>query len=210
MDNYIKEACIETVDEALAAIKAGADRVEFCSRLDLDGLTPDIQEVKKLLEVSEIPIMVMIRPRGGNFEYSYDELDQMQQEIREFKAIGIQGVVFGVLEGQCINEKDSKTLAELASPLEVCFHKAIDEVADPIKAVETLSNIPQFTRVLTSGQKPTADEGKSTLAKMMEVAGDQLSIMPAGKVTFENIGQLHKSLNAQEYHGRRIVKTIDT
>ena len=202
---YLKEACIETVDEALSVIANGANRVEFCSRLDLDGLTPDIEEVKKLMQQTDIPIMVMIRPRDGNFEYNSDEVEQMKQEILEFKAIGIQGVVFGVLEGQCINEELTRALAQLASPLEVCFHKAIDDVEDPITATKTLSQIPEITRILTSGQKKTAWEGRATLMQMKDAAGEHLSIMPAGKVTSENIGKLHELLNAKEYHGRNIV-----
>jgi copper homeostasis protein len=89
--------------------------------------------------------------------------------------------------------------------MEVCFHKAIDEVEDPIKAVIQLNAIPTVTRILTSGQRPTAAEGVSILKAMMGVARPDLSIMPAGKVKASNIDELHQDLKAKEYHGRSIL-----
>lgn len=203
--SYIKEACIETLEEAIAAQRLGADRIEYCSRLDLDGLTPNLQEIETATQKLYIPIMAMVRPRGGNFEYTAEEFDVMKKEVQILKDLGIKGVVFGILMGSEIDVERTRALAELAYPMEVCFHKAIDDVADPIKAVKQLNDIPEITRILTSGQKPTALEGLATLKAMIEVAREDLSIMPAGKVKGSNIDIIHKELNAKEYHGRSIL-----
>jgi len=202
---YLREACIESMDEAIAASRLGADRLEFCSNLEEDGLTPDFKEVKLTLEKIQTPIMVMIRPRAGNFEYSVDEFKEMKAEIEQFKTLDIKGVVFGLLSGQSIDYERTKELAELAYPLEVCFHKAIDEVDDPVAAIKLLNKIPEITRILTSGQKATAVEGLETLKLMMQAARKDLSIMPAGKVKGSNIDQIHQKLHAIEYHGRSIL-----
>lgn len=202
---YLREACIESLEEAKAAERLGADRIEFCSRLDLDGLTPDLKEVELATKELAIPIMAMVRPREGNFEYSEAEFETMKKEITIFKQLGVQGVVFGILQEREIDVERTKILAQLAAPMEVCFHKAIDEVSDPLDAVRQLNQIPEITRILTSGQKATAIEGFDTLKAMMAIARKDLSIMPAGKVKGSNIQAIHNELKALEYHGRSIL-----
>lgn len=204
-ETYLREACIDSLEEAIRAQRQGADRIEFCSRLDLDGLTPDFQEVGIASKDLSLPIMAMVRPRPGNFEYSRTEFDLMKKEVAYFKKLGVKGVVFGILRGREIDVERTKELAQLAAPMEVCFHKAIDEVDDPIIAVQKLNLIPEITRILTSGQRSTALEGIDTIKAMMSVARENLSIMPAGKVNGSNIAVLHKALNAKEYHGKSIL-----
>lgn len=204
-ETYLREACIDSLEEAIRAQRQGADRIEFCSRLDLDGLTPDFQEVGIASKDLSLPIMAMVRPRPGNFEYSRTEFDLMKKEVAYFKKLGVKGVVFGILRGREIDVERTKELAQLAAPMEVCFHKAIDEVDDPIVAVQKLNLIPEITRILTSGQRSTALEGIDTIKAMMSVARENLSIMPAGKVNGSNIAVLHKALNAKEYHGKSIL-----
>ncbi len=202
---YLREACVENLAEAIQAEKQGADRLELCSRLDLDGLTPSFNLVRQVLDNVSIPVMVMIRPRAGDFEYSEQELDEMKREIVAFKNLNIAGFVFGVLSSQHIDIGRTRSLAELASPFEICFHKAIDEVEDIIEAVEQLADIKQITRILTSGGASTAEKGIGTLQQMIDTASGKISIMPAGKIRPENIDLLHQKLNAIEYHGRSIV-----
>lgn len=202
---YLREACVSTIEEAVAAERLGADRLEFCAHLEVDGLTPDYDEVKILLKSVEIPVVVIIRPRAGNFEYTDLEFEQMKKDIIRFKSLGIKGIVLGILQGQSIDVERTKILAELASPLDVCFHKAIDDVEDPIFAIEQLNTIPEITRVLSSGTKATVEEGLDILKKMVSAARKDLSIMPGGKVKGSNIDLIHKNLQVQEYHGRSIL-----
>ena len=93
----IKEACIQSYDEALIAQKSGAHRIELCSQISLDGITPKKDLIKKIVSSIDIPIRVMIRPRLGNFDYSEDELKLMENDIAYCKRLGVDGVVFGVL-----------------------------------------------------------------------------------------------------------------
>lgn len=203
--SFLKEACIQTVQEARIAQKLGADRLEFCSRLDLDGLTPDFELVREASAFLKIPIMVMIRPREGDFQYSAQEFEQMKSEIQEFKKLKVQGFVFGITKEKAADIERTRILAELCAPYAVCFHKAIDVVEDPIKTVTDLSAIPEITRILTSGQADTAKNGIPILKEMIKAADGNLSIMPAGKVRASNIEELHEQLGAIEYHGRSIM-----
>jgi len=206
MKNLILEACVETLEEAIKAEENGAYRLELCSRLDLDGLTPDIELTKQVLEKVSIPIKVMIRPRGGDFVYSDSELEQMQKEIENFKKLKVQGVVFGMLDNENhLQLSQTRELAELASPLEVTFHKAIDETTDILSATAELMQIGDITSILTSGGAPTAIEGNEMLKRMIHTAGTSLTIIPAGRITNDNLSEVHQLIGAREYHGRRIV-----
>jgi copper homeostasis protein len=202
----IKEACVETFEEAVLAEKRGANRIELCSDLASDGLTPSVELMQKTCSNLNIPVMVMIRPRAGNFVYSEEEIIQMKAGIDEAKKAGAAGVVFGLLnkENQ-IDVYNTSILAEYAKPLPVTFHKAIDVLDNPVEGAKIVSAIPGIKRILTSGGKPTALEGKNTILKMMEVSKGKITILVAGKVLYSNIEEIRQLTGAEEFHGRRIV-----
>jgi len=202
----IKEACVETLEEAILAEKRGANRIELCADLASDGLTPSVGLMQKACSILNIPVMVMIRPRAGGFVYSEEEISKMKSEIDEAKKAGAAGVVFGLLTSENqIDEKNTAILAEYAQPLPVTFHKAIDVLENPVKGAEVLSKINGITRILTSGGKPTAKEGTDILLKMMEVTHKKITILVAGKVLESNISEIQQLTGAKEFHGRRIV-----
>jgi copper homeostasis protein len=206
----IKEACVETLEEALKAEKLGAGRVELCSNLELDGLTPRPEIVRKACLALRIPVMVMIRPRPGNFVYSDKEIQEMRAEIDMAREAGAAGVVFGLLTPENrVDEINTKILAGYAAPLSVTFHKAIDEVANLLDAVKTLQRIQTVSNILTSGGKATAIEGAGQIRKMVEVSKGFPEIISAGKVTSENLDEVRKLTGAKALHGRRIVGALD-
>lgn len=201
------EACVNTLEEALNAQARGAHRVELCSRLDLGGLTPDWALVREAVDVLDIPVMVMIRPREGDFVYNEPELRQMKQDIDYCRDLAVGGLVLGVLEpGQHqIDIPLTALLAAYAWPLEITFHKAIDLCANPVKAIGDLRGISGVRRVLSSGGAPSAMEGLETLQRMQEQTDEHLILMPGGRITQNNLPDLHARLCAKEYHGRAIV-----
>jgi copper homeostasis protein len=202
----IKEACVETFEEAVLAEKNGADRVELCSDLANDGLTPSFDLMKKTVSELKIPVMVMIRPRAGDFVYSDVEITQMKAQIDMAKKAGASGVVFGLLTSDNkIDRKNTAVLCEYAHPLPVTFHKAIDIIEDPVEGVSILKKINGITRILTSGGKPTAREGAVTLIQMLKAGNDKITILVAGKVNDKNIEIIEERIGAKEYHGRKIV-----
>lgn len=206
----IKEACVETFEQAMLAEKKGADRIELCSELSVGGLTPAAKLMKKTCSVLKIPVMVMIRPRAGNFHYSEEEISQMKQEIDLAKKAGAAGVVFGLLTSKNqIDIENTRILADYATPLPVTFHKAIDELENPADGVPVLKNIRGITRILTSGGKATADEGAEVIRKMREAAGENLTIVAAGKITDKNINQIQQLTQVSEFHGKQIVGNLN-
>jgi len=206
LKKYIKEACVETLEQAVKAEEKGADRIEICSCLSLDGLTPKSELIEAVLNAVSIPVRVMIRPRSGDFCYSKDELTKMTNSIEFCKKLGVEGVVFGVLnKNKSLNIEALNLLIKVAKPLKVVIHKAIDEVYDLEASLQELLKLKGVDTVLTSGGKSTAFDGAENLLKMMKVTGSELEIMPAGKITQLNLTELDLLLSAKAYHGKLIV-----
>lgn len=201
----IKEACVESFEKSLESQNKGANRIELCENLSVGGTTPSYGTVKICLEKLNIPIFPMIRARGGNFVYSKEEIEIMKEDIKIFKELGIKGIVLGCLtHDNKIDLELTKELVDLAYPMEVTFHKAIDEISNPLDYIDDLANIG-IKRILTSGGKATALEGKNLINEMIKKSNGRIKIVVAGKVTKENFSELSNLICADEFHGKLIV-----
>jgi len=199
------EVCVESFEEAKRAVQAGATRIELCDNLAVGGTTPSYGTIRKCVENLTAPVMVMIRPRGGNFTYTKDEFEIMKDDIIQCKLLSVSGVVFGLLdEDGSIDEARTRELVKLSRPMQVTFHKAIDEVDDILRGVTLLKEMG-IERVLSSGGRRTAKEGMEILDKMIKLASPRLIIVVAGQVTHENLAEFQKKLDTKEFHGRRLV-----
>ena len=206
MDSIIKEACVEGYQEAMLAEKLGADRIELCSHLDKDGLTPERETILDVLSSISIPIKIMIRPRSGNFVYNKKEIYQMEEEISFCKTNGVKEVVFGVLDTQNRIDMDLvKRLTNVSYPMRVTFHKAID-CSDNIKeAFEQLIKCKAVTSVLTSGKGKFVLENRTLIKEIIQLYKDKINIILAGGITNDNLDKIHKTFHCIEYHGKKIV-----
>ena len=202
----ILEACVETIQQGLLAEKNHADRIEFCHRLDLGGVTPDHDLIRTAVNTIKIPVKIMIRPRGGNFIYSDSEIDIMKSDIKYCKSIGVEEVVLGALNNNGgVDDRLTQMLANLAIPMKVTFHKAIDSVNNFMSSLKTLSTIENIDSVLTSGTKENALAGKKYIKLASEEFSGALNIIAAGSITNTNLKEIHSELNVKEYHGKKIV-----
>ena len=203
----ILEACVENFEDAHLAEKNGAHQIELCSRLDLDGLTPNFEMTIALCQTLTIPINVMIRPRAGNFAYSELELKKMADQINKFEVLNIKGFVFGVSHhAKTLNYEAINDLALLCKDKTICIHKAIDACPDIISSFSDLKRkCPKVNFVLSSGGEPTAEQGKEKLKEMSLIGEDQIKVIGAGKITQENLPALHEYLGFEYYHGKKIV-----
>ncbi len=204
----IIEACVENVNEAILAEAQGANRVELCFNLSVGGTTPSSSEIALTKKHLQIPVMVLIRPRGDNFFYSKDEIIEIKRDIKVCKNIGVRGVVIGFLakEGNIDIDLTNK-MVELARPLEVTFHKAIDHTNDILEEFEKLSRT-DIDRVLTSGGENTALEGKTIINKMVAISSGNVKVIAAGKILDSNLQQHLDILDCHEFHGQKIVGNL--
>ena len=209
MQEFCKEVCVDNVRDALRAVDLGANRIEYCSKLSEEGLTPDIEDVKYLLKNINIPLRIMIRPHSKSFNYSETDISTMLRDISTFKKIDIDGIVMGCLnKDDEIDLKKINLLIEKARPLKVIFHKAIDITSDPLKSLKNLIKYSNINGVLTSGGFKKAEDGVKLLKKMLDICPINFELIIAGKITSENINKINQKLSAKFYHGKKIVGVL--
>lgn len=205
----IIEACVETLEEALIAEKGGADQIELCARLDLDGTTPDRPLVMACLEQLQIPVKVMIRPRGGNFVYTADEVQEMHDSIQAYQIYGARHFVIGMATtDNRLHIDQIKQLCAAFPNASFTLHKVIDRVQDPLSAFPELNGIPNLQSILTSGGARTAMQGADQIMAMRTALAPGKEIIAAGKITAENLTAVQERIPVGLYHGRRIVSTL--
>ena len=209
MQEFCKEVCVDNIKDAMRAVDLGANRIEYCSKLSEEGLTPNIEDVKYLLKNINIPLRIMIRPHSKSFNYSETDISVMLSDISTFKKIDIDGIVIG-----CLNKDDEIDLKKInlfiekARPLKVIFHKAIDITSDPLKSLKNLIKNSNVDGVLTSGGFKKAEDGVKLLKKMLDICPINFELIIAGKITPENINKINQKLSAKFYHGKKIVGVL--
>lgn len=180
------EVCCYSMECALEAQCCGADRIELCAAPQEGGLTPSLGVLRSVRNNISIPVHPIIRPRGGDFCYTDGEFAAMLDDVATVRDLGFAGLVIGVLDadGQVDIPRMQKIMAA-AGPLAVTFHRAFDMCADPRQAWHSLAELG-VARILTSGQRPTAEQG---LAKIMELIalGDTPIIMAGAGVRAANL-----------------------
>lgn len=194
------EICIDSVASAIAAELGGAHRVELCDNLVEGGTTPSPGMIEICKARCSLPIMAMIRPRGGDFLYSQDEFSVMKRDIRWIKSLGVQGVVFGILtQDGSIDMDRCKELLELARPLEVTFHRAFDVCRDPLRSLDELLHLG-IDRLLTSGQEASAERGIPLIRELVQRTNGQIKIMAGGGIRPHNIASIIQQTGIEECH----------
>jgi copper homeostasis protein len=203
--NIIREACVENLQQALEAEKNGAERLELCDNLACGGTSNAYGVMKSVIQAMEIPVMCMVRPRGGDFVYSDAEFESMKDDIEICRLLGAAGVVSGILrENGEVDVERTKLLIDLCENMSFTFHKAFDLCPDPPQALEDIIKTGA-DRLLTSGQKNTAEEGLSMLSRLHAAAAGRIQIVAAGKITKANLKNLQNQTQIIEFHGKRIV-----
>jgi copper homeostasis protein len=205
----IFEVCIDSVEGAMAAEKAGAQRVELCSDLVEGGLTPSLGTIRLVRQKTTLGLNIMIRPRGGDFLYSDLEFDVMRADLLEAKAAGADAVVMGLLHPNgAIDIERTGMLIDLARPMAVTFHRAFDVSQDLSKALEELIRLG-VDCVLTSGRKATALEGADCIASLVRQAAGRIQVMAGAGITAANVSQIlvKTGVSAVHFSARETVES---
>ncbi|GLV32371.1 uncharacterized protein CBL_00920 [Carabus blaptoides fortunei] len=199
----ILEVCVDSYVSAMAAIEGGAHRLELCSSLSDGGLTPTPGLLKQIQSVNsgKVQIFCMLRCRSSNFVYTHEELTVMMNDAQILKQNGADGFVFGaLLENGDVDLKKCREIVKLCYPLPVTFHRAFDICRNPVIQLESIIDLG-FSRILTSGQKKSAEEGIELIKQLKKRAGNRIIIMPGAGVTKDNLKLLIDEIDAAEYHG---------
>lgn len=200
MRDILLEACCGSADDAVEAEKAGADRVELNSSLFLGGLTPSAGELITVKRHVSIPVVVMIRPREGGFCYTDAEFETALADAEALLSAGADGIAFGFLhEDGSVDGERCRRMAGLAGSRQTVFHRAFDVVPDWRKAMDALCGMG-ITRILTSGQAPTAPEGAGEIADMVRYASGRIEILPGAGIRARNVADVVRRTGCSQVH----------
>ncbi|WP_040956475.1 copper homeostasis protein CutC [Virgibacillus sp. SK37] len=204
------EVIVQSKQEAIEALKLGADRLELVSAMKEGGLTPSYGTMKQVLENVEIPVQIMVRPHSYNFFYTEADFEVIVEDVKAIRELGGNRIVFGALnQDGTVNASMLKELINQFPEIDITFHRAFDEVTSQEEAYQTLCNYPSnVKRILTSGGKPNCMEGKEHLRKLVKLQQELGGpvIMPGSGLTPENIQEIKQTTEATEFHFGKSVR----
>lgn len=191
------EVCANSLESAMNAERAGADRIELCSELGVGGITPSMGLIKLVKKELNIPVHVLIRPRGGHFTYSDTEFEVMKADILACKELSVDGIVSGILmDDFSVDVERTQALVDLTKSLHFTFHRAFDWVADPLEAIKQLEAMGVQT-ILTSGGETSAEQGINHLDAWQEQTS--LTMMGGGGISTKNASKF-KDIGLRAIH----------
>ena len=203
--HILVEVCLESAADAVAAAAGGADRLELCADLAAGGLTPSVDAVHEVLAATRLPVVAMVRCRGGDFDYSSAEHGEMGKQAQTLLAMGVAGIVYGGLDEDGMPAVEAlrrmRAAANTASRgrAELVYHRAFDHVSDPHAALEVLIDCG-VDRVLTAGHPDGVMHGLDLLAELVAQAGERITVMPGGGVRADNVAEVLRRTGAREVH----------
>ena len=200
MKKIVLEVAVFSVEAALTAIKAGADRIEFCENPQEGGTTPSYGSLKTLIQKTNIPVFPIIRPRGGDFLYTDAEFECIKADLLLAKELGYPGAVLGLLNANGhIDIERTKALVQLAAPMEITFHRAFDRCKDPLQGLEDII-ATGCKRILTSGQVPNVGDALELVKTLVEKSAGRIIILPGSGVRANNCKHIIDTTGAFEIH----------
>lgn len=198
--NRFLECCSTTVQEVVDAQRLGASRIELCEDLAVGGVTPGRKLLEEVLRVATIPVNVLVRPRGGDFHFNENEVQEMLNSIALCKELGVNAVVIGALDAEGnVDMPVMKRLIQAARPLPVTFHRAFDVCACPDEAFEQILELG-CERLLSSGHESTSFIGRHYLGKLVQRAEGRIVVMPGCGLRPSNIEIIAQDTGASEFH----------
>ena len=196
----VVEVAVDSVAGALAAVAAGAHRLELCQGLELGGLTPSVGLVEAVSAAVPVPVFAMLRPRAGDFLYDEREFAVLQRDAERCVAAGARGLVSGFLRNDgTLDRARLRALRDLVPHVALTCHRAFDLCVDAFAALDTLAELA-WTRVLTSGQAATAPAGAAQIAACVARAPAKLAVMCGAGVRADNVAALVAATGVREVH----------
>lgn len=194
------EIAVFNIESAIAAERAGADRIELCENPFDGGTTPSYGTLKIIREKIRIPVFPIIRPRGGDFLYSDNEFEVMKNDLQLVRELGFAGAVIGLLHKDgTIDTKRTKELVAIAPDMQLTFHRAFDRCKNPLQALEDIIQTG-CARILTSGQKPNVNDAKELIKTLIQKANNRIIILPGSGVRSNGLHELANDTGAAEFH----------
>jgi copper homeostasis protein len=196
----VLEICVDSIQSAIAAERGGAHRIELCSALAEGGVTPSSGLITAVRSRMTLPLYIIVRPRGGDFLYSSDEFEIMRQDVLTAKQLGADGVVLGILrEDGTVDVERTRSLIEIARPMQVTFHRAFDMSSGLGRALEDVI-ATGGDRILNSGGEQSAEAGISNIAALVRQAAGSIADMAGAGINLTNVRDILDRTGVREIH----------
>ena len=207
---YLLEVIVCSVADALAAEGGGAGRLEVIRRYEVGGLTPPVELVREIARAVRIPLRVMVRETEAFEVYDESEKQRLCESAREFAEIGVDGLVMGFLKDEWPNKSiDHELVARVLAcvpNLKATFHRAVEDLADPLRAIAALKSHPQIDRILTSGGNEAWQEKVQRFAVWQQAAQPEIEMLVGGGTDAVAIKLLKTDSGIREFHVGRAVR----
>lgn len=204
------EVIATSLFDAVAAEQGGADRLELISHFEVGGLTPSLRLVRDVLDRVKIPVRVMLRESEDFNVTNETEQERLCQIARQFAALPLDGIVCGFLNGDVIDHALLQRVLTAAAPLKVTFHRAFEELSDPLGAIRELKRYPQIDTILTSGGKGSELEKIACLGVCERVAHPAIAILAGGGMTDKMLQQVRRFTKITAFHLGTFVREPQT
>ncbi|MBW7886067.1 MAG: copper homeostasis protein CutC [Caldilineaceae bacterium] len=187
----------------------GGNRIELVSALEMGGLTPSLGLLIEARRATKLPIMAMVRPRASGFCYTRSDFATMLRDVESVLSLGADGVVFGCLhEDGTVDEERTRQIVRLAGNKETVFHRAFDVTPEPARALEQLIDLG-VTRILTSGQEPSARAGVELIARLARQAAGRIEVLPGSGVNLDSVTSIVKHTGVDQIHASLSGAAVD-
>lgn len=195
------EVCVSSIEDVITLNNTNVSRIELCSTMEVIGITPSLGYYLEAKKLTNLPMVIMIRPRAGFYNYSDSEFEVMKSDLKIFYEHGARDFVFGICDDQGeIDIHRCKTLMDaVPDDCNFTYHKAFDHVQDFDHSINQLIDLG-FSRVLTAGGPKAIEENYVVLKELIENYSDKIEIILGGGLTYDNIADIHQILKHNVYH----------
>ena len=196
------EIIATSLQDAIAAEQAGADRLELCSALTEGGLTPSLGLIEAVVEGVSIPVHVIVRPHSRTFNYDEADIQVMVADIQHIRRTKAAGIVIGVLdEKNHVDTVNLKRFLDVSGDLNVTFHRAFDEIEDQLEAIDAIGDFPQIQRILTSGGQAPAPQSKEQIRTLVDkTKNTSVTILAGNGMSPEGLSEFIEATGVTEVH----------
>jgi copper homeostasis protein len=199
------EVIVQSVADAREAALGGADRLEVVRAIHDGGLTPELALVREIAADVSLPLRIMVRENAG---YSTDagERPALRRAAAAFADAGVDGLVIGFAHAGELELGRVADVLEAAPDVNVTFHRAFDQLREPLGAIDALAGVARVDRILTSGGEGTAAVRCERLRTYQERAGARLTIIAGGGLDVEMLSALVQIRTVREVHVGRAAR----
>lgn len=189
-----------TVEDAVAAERGGANRLEIIRDFQAGGYTPPLDLVREIASAVKLPLRVMLREEAGYGLAEVIAVEKLCCIANDLNRMKVDGVVIGFLCGSEVDKQLTRKILSCAPDLKATFHHAFEETIDKIAAIEDIKLLTQVDRILSHGGEGSAAGRITNLAAYAAAAGPEIEILAGGRIDLSMIGSIRDNTNIREFH----------